>query len=569
MDYSRFEKYGLEPFGATPNSLQMEQFRLGKKAFIHFGMNTFTDDEVGDGSAKAELFNPTDCDVRQWVRSLKAAGFPLIILTAKHDDGFCLWPSKYSDYTVANSPYQKDIVREFVDACREYNVKVGIYLAFLDNYVNVWGTPANNDFYANQLTELMTQYGRIDEVWWDGAGAHPDNDWARWAEIVRKNQPHAAIFGAWGAAPYIDLRWVGNERGFAGETHFATIDLEHIVVENTKYLNAGVSGAPYYIPSETDVSVRPGWFYHADQDNQVKSAARINRLWFESVGRNSTLNLNFPPDRRGLIHEKDIQNAMDSHRSISEMMAVNYATDAIVTADSVLCEECAPEKAVLDDDTLFYAAAKDQKAVNLDIVLPQERLLNVLCLGEVVELGERITEFTVEDLSDGKAVEIFSGTSVGYYRAAHLPEKQYRHLRVCIKNALAAPVIRTIELRLFKDCPEEIPASFKDVNIAELSSAKTIYTAKSHEAEIIFGGIYPFDTVEFKVAEAGECKLLCYDGSKYVPVQTVQAAKAGYVYFRFDQPQKGSFQIKIHSTAELVTANGIRVLLQSDAKIGE
>lgn len=569
MNYSRFEKYGLEPFGATPNELQMAQYRMGKKAFIHFGMNTFTDDEVGDGSAKAELFNPTECDVRQWVRSLKAAGFPLIILTAKHDDGFCLWHSKYSDYTVANSPYQKDIVREFVDACHEYNVKVGIYLALLDNYVNVWGTPANNDFYANQLTELMTEYGRIDEVWWDGAGAHPDNAWARWAEIVRKNQPHAAIFGAWGAAPYIDLRWVGNERGFAGETHFSTINLEHIEVENTKYLNAGVAGAPYYIPSETDVSVRPGWYYHADQDNQVKSAARINRLWFESVGRNSTLNLNFPPDRRGLIHETDLQNAIASHRSISEMLAVNYASEAIVMADSVLCEECAPEKAVLDDETLFYAAAKDQTSVNIDLILPEERLLNVLCLGEVVELGERITEFTVEDLSDGDAVEIFSGTSVGYYRAVHLPEKQYRHLRVCIKNAMAAPVIRTVELRLFRDCPEELPASFKNINIAELSSAKTIYTAQSHEAEIIFGGIYPFDTVEFKVADAGECTLLCYDGSKYVPTQTVTATKAGYVYFRFECPQFGSFQIKIQSTAEIVTANGIRVLLLSDDVIGD
>ena len=569
MIYNRFEKYGLKPFGAVPNELQMEQYRMQKKAFIHFGMNTFTDDEVGDGSAKAETFNPTDCDVRQWVRSLKAAGFPLIILTAKHDDGFCLWPSKYSDYTVANSLYQKDIVREFVDACHEYNVKVGIYLAFLDNYVNVWGTPANNDFYANQLTELMTQYGRIDEVWWDGAGAHTDNDWARWAEIVRKNQPHAAIFGAWGAAPYIDLRWVGNERGFAGEMHFATIDLEHIIVENTKYLNAGVAGASHYVPSETDVSVRPGWFYHKDQDNQVKSAARINRLWFESVGRNSTLNLNFPPDRRGRIHEIDLKNAMESHRCISEMLAINYATDALVSADSVLCEECAPEKAVLSDDTLFYAAATDRSSAQIDIVLPEARALNVLCLGEMVELGERITEFTVEDCSDGEAVEVFHGTSVGYYRLARLPEKEYRHLRVCIKSALASPILRTIGLHKFTDCPEPRPASFKDVNIAELSSAKTIYSQQNHEAEIIFGGIYPFDLVEFKVADAGECTLLCYDGSKYVPVQSVQPSKSGYVYFRFEHPQKGSFQIKIQSTAEIMSANGIRVLLQSDEKIDD
>ena len=204
--------FGIKPFGATPSGRQLNHMKFGKKAFIHFGINTFCNKEWGDGTENIELFAPSSLNVRGWIRDLKEAGFEFVILTAKHHDGFCLWPSKYTEHSIKNTPYKNgegDIVREFTDACREFNVKAGIYVSPWDRYSKYWGTDEYSRQYAGQIEEIVTQYGRIDEIWWDGAGSHETKyDWGLWAYIIRTHQPEAVIFGSIGATPYAEMRWV-------------------------------------------------------------------------------------------------------------------------------------------------------------------------------------------------------------------------------------------------------------------------------------------------------------------------------------------------------------------------
>ena len=217
------EKYfGIKPFGATPTREQLNHLKIGKKAFIHFGVNTFSEKEWGDGTERESLFNPTDMNVRGWIRDIKNAGFELAIITAKHHDGFCLWPSKYTEHSVKNSPYKNgegDVIREFTDACHEYNIKAGIYISPWDRNSAYWGKDEYSLYYAKQLEELVTQYGRIDEIWWDGAGSGETKyDFELWVRIIKSHQPEALIFGSMGAAPYVSLRWVGNEDGYFSAT---------------------------------------------------------------------------------------------------------------------------------------------------------------------------------------------------------------------------------------------------------------------------------------------------------------------------------------------------------------
>ena len=276
------KKYGIEPCGAVPSEIQLNHFRLSKKAFFHFGVNTFTDNEWGNGTEVEKIFAPTDLDTDQWIRTIKEAGFTLAIITAKHHDGFCLWPSRYTEHSVKNSPYKDgkgDVIREFTDSCRKYGIKAGVYISPWDRNSPLWGKDEYSDYYAKQLTELMTEYGELYEVWWDGAGSTETRyDWSLWESIVRKYQPNAAIFGSLGAAEYVDIRWVGNEKGFAGETHYASIDPKYLLNETPAVLNVGDINGRKFIPSETDVSIRPGWFYHASQDDAVKSVSLLSDI---------------------------------------------------------------------------------------------------------------------------------------------------------------------------------------------------------------------------------------------------------------------------------------------------
>ena len=556
--------HGLAPFGATPNERQLMHYGFAKKAFIHFGMNTFTNCEWGNGLEDPKSFAPTAQDPRQWVRSLKACGFELIILTAKHHDGFCLWPTKVSEHSVKNSDYKGgggDVVKEFTDACKEYNVKAGLYLSPWDRNSPYWGDDRYNDYYCAQLEELLTNYGEIYEIWWDGAGSTETSyDWARWASLIRKLQPKASIFGSLGASSFVDFHWVGNEQGRCCENHYASIDLEALEREDTRRLYTGRQGAPHYIPSETDVSIRPGWFWRKEQNEQVKSTRHLNKIWFESVGRNSMLLLNFPPDQRGLLFEKDLENAMDSHRRISKMLSINYAADAKIEADSILCPACSPDKALLADDNLYYAAEKGSHRACLTLELPQEQRINTLILEEVIELGERICAFSLEGLTEEGATLLFEGGSIGNCRACKIPEGNYRRLRLTLEGK-AEPTLRTLGLHYFEDAKEEEPASLIGVNLAELPGASVSFSEDQKEMNIHFGGIYPFNYLRFQIEAAGEYELLAFDGTDFQSVFKGATEKISSVKLFLDQMQEGSYQIKLRATAPLSLAAGAQVMI--------
>ncbi len=549
-----YEKYGLSPFGAIPNERQKEHFEY-KKAFFHFGVNTFTNAEWGDGTEKEKAFSPTDLDIGQWIRAIKAAGFDLAIITAKHHDGFCLWPSAYTEHSVKNSPYKGgkgDVIKEFTDACRKYGVKAGVYISPWDRSSPYWGSPEYSSYYADQLTELMTGYGEISEVWWDGAGSSETvYDWGRWAYIIREHQPKAAIFGSMGASPYIDFRWVGNEIGKAGDTHFACIDDSYITCETPEKLNTGTAGASRYIPSETDVSIRPGWFYHEDQDAHVKSASKLNEIWFDSVGKNSMLLLNFPPDRRGLINEKDAKNALLSHRCISKMLSVNYAAGASLKASSVLCDALSPERAVLDGEMNFYASEKDCLDPVIDIILDGENEINVFILGEVINLGERITGFKLESVTEEGTTVLFEGTSVGHLRAVRIPSARYKHLRLSITHALASPVIARLGLHYFEDITEEGSVIEKQ-NLASGCNSSIELSDDGKTAYISFGGIFDFDTVGFALSEACEFQIRPFNGATYGKSMDF-VSETDKVLIKLDSKISGCYRLMI--TAKKPFAN--------------
>ena len=339
------------PYGPTPSSRQLRWENGQMEAFIHFSMNTFTNKEWGYGDESPSLFSPTDFNADQIVRVVKQAGFQGLVLTCKHHDGFCLWPSKYTDHSVKNSPWMDgkgDVVRLFSDACHRQGLKFGVYLSPWDRNRADYGSPEYITYYRNQLRELLTNYGPIFEVWFDGAnggdgyygGAREkrtiDNrtyyDWDNTWKIVRKLQPQAVIFSD--AGP--DIRWVGNEAGYAGAPCWETIMRKGTWPGNAdaNILNHGQRNGADWVPAEVDVSVRPGWFYHPAEDNSVRSVSNLLDIYFNSVGRGCNLILNIPPDRRGQIYDTDARNIDEWGAILKKTFSKNLAKGAQVTASN-------------------------------------------------------------------------------------------------------------------------------------------------------------------------------------------------------------------------------------------
>ncbi len=403
---------------AIPSPRQLEWQKLEYYAFVHFGPNTFADQEWGHGNEDPNSFNPTALDCRQWVRTFKEAGMKQVIITAKHHDGFCLWPSNFSKHTVAQSKWRDgkgDVLAELRKACDEYGMKMGVYLSPWDRNHPQYGTPGYNIIFAAMLKEVLTKYGPVYEVWFDGANGEGPNgkrqiyDWNLFISTVRQYAPDAVIFSD--AGP--DIRWVGNEDGIAGETCWSTVDLSSpktaIGAADTKYLNVGDPKGKDWVPAECDVSIRPGWFYHASQDNQVKSPAKLFELYEKSVGRNGSLLLNVPPDRRGLIHENDVKALMGfkklrdaSHREArdekdrgardeKDPIFLN-STGRPPEADGPFGKDSSPE------------LLKVEKYV--DGVLLREHIVN----------GQHVTSFEIRSYIDGKATTVATGTTIGNKR---------------------------------------------------------------------------------------------------------------------------------------------------------
>ena len=542
------ELFDIQPYGATPNYRQLRMYEIGKRAFFHFGVNTFTNLEWGDGKESARIFDPTECDVRSWIRGIKAAGFKMAILTAKHHDGFCLWPSKYTEHSIKNSPYKGgkgDLVKEFTDACHEYGVLVGIYVSPWDRNAPYWGSSEYTYYYVNQLTEILTQYGKIDEIWWDGAGSSNANyDYGLWAYTVRKYQPDAVIFASMGAAAYAEQRWVGNEAGFAGSTHYASVNYDMIRKETIEDINRGIIGGDMYVPAEVDVSIRPGWFYHAEQDAKVKSSRALDDVWFKSVGRNAMMLLNFPPDRRGLIHDTDLKNAIESNRRINKMLSVNYADNARLSADSTYCSGTEIENVILEDKNLFFATNEGKNKAVINIKLDDEYCYNVLILGEKIELGERIVSFKLEALDLGEPVTVAEGTSVGYLKAVKFKESSYKDLRLTVEGIAAPVTLRHLALHHYDEDKNDPTFSITKDNLALMPSANISLSEDRKEAVINFGGIFPFDTISVLGALWGNYEIFAFDGAKFYSIG------AGYspdykVTLKLDEPIETAYQIKI------------------------
>ncbi len=526
-----FHKLGLEPFGPVPNDRHMEWYRRGKTAFLHFTVNTFTDREWGDGTESPAVFAPTELDCRQWLRVLRDAGFTAAILTAKHHDGFCLWPSKYTEHSVKNSPCQVDVVGEFTAACREFGIKAGIYLSPWDRNHPQWGTEAYNDYYANQLTELMTQYGPIWECWWDGAGSTQARyDWKRWADIVRKHQPQCVIFGCLGAAEYVDVRWVGNESGTAGEPCYATIDPETVVVEDTAVLNSGKWGGSRFIPAETNTSIRPGWFYHASQDDQVKTPEELVEYWFRSAGRNSAILLNLPPDRRGLIHQRDAENAIAWQGMLEKIFETDLAAGAKITAPEGIAPGCGAEKLLLEEDTAIYAPKVRTPEVELTFGEPVT--FDCFRVDEVIELGHRVRRFALEAWENGGWRRLLDRMCIGFCHCERFDPVTTDRVRLRILQADADPVLRMF--RLYNSRGIGLGGKEKE-KTGELTG---LQIQREPEGIVVdLGGIYPYNQVD--VAAEGVVEIQAFNGTRYVPVYSGPGGVC-----RFDAVT-GSYKLKI------------------------
>ena len=412
----------------TPQQLEWQKMEL--TAFLHFGINTFTGREWGDGKENPALFNPTELDAEQWVRTLKDAGFKMVIITAKHHDGFCLWPTKTTKHSVESSPWKDgkgDVVKELREACDKYGMKFGVYLSPWDRNAECYGdSPAYNKFFIEQLTELLTNYGEVHEVWFDGANGEGPNgkkqvyDWDAFYSTIRTLQPKAvtAIMGD-------DVRWVGNEKGIGRETEWSATVLTPGVyaraAENNKTL--GVHGKAedlggrdilakakelFWYPSEVDVSIRPGWFYHKNQDSKVKSLKHLTDIYFQSVGYNSVLLLNIPPDIRGLINEADVNRLKEFRAYLDEAFADNK---------------------VIDGNKLWKVVQGENK----EYTLKGASEINVVMLQEDISKGQRVEEVDVEVFTDGAWKTVAHGTTIGYKRMFRFSAVEAEKMRVTIK----------------------------------------------------------------------------------------------------------------------------------------
>ncbi|MGA4577577.1 alpha-L-fucosidase [Limisphaera sp. VF-2] len=458
-----------QPYGPTPTERQLRWHEMEFYGFLHFGVNTFTDREWGYGDEDPAVFHPTAFDADQIVTVARAAGMRGLILTAKHHDGFCLWPSAYTEHSVKRSRWRDgkgDVVREISEACRRHGLKFGVYLSPWDRNHPEYGRPAYLEYYRNQLRELLTGYGELFAVWFDGAnggdgyygGAREtrriDNrtyyDWPRTWELVRSLQPMACMFSD--AGP--DFRWIGNERGIAGDPCWATLDL----TRPGRYPGGSAEGLPNgerpgtaWVPAECDVSIRPGWFYHPAEDERVKSPEQLLEIYYASVGRGCCLNLNIPPDRRGRIHENDVRALMAFRRTLDATFATNRAAGARVRASAVRGPEPAYAPGNLLDgrrDT-FWCAPDEEFTPWVEFRFGGPVRFNVVELREYLPLGQRIEAVALDCWEGDQWKEFARATSIGNRRLIRLPQAvESDRVRLRVTRAAACPALSEFGLYL-------------------------------------------------------------------------------------------------------------------------
>ena len=448
-------------FGPVPTENQLRWQEMEYYAFVHFSLNTYTDQSWGYGNEDVNLFNPKELDCRQWARICKDAGMKGIIITAKHHCGFCLWPSKYTEYSVKNAPWKNgkgDLVREMADACKEYGLKLGIYLSPWDRNNKDYGKPEYITYFRNQLTELLTNYGPIFEIWFDGAnggsgyydGANETRtidrttyyDWSNTYKLVRKLQPNIVIWNDGGDRA--DLRWVGTEAGFVGETNWSLLNATGDVPWNM--LHYGLENGNMWVPAEVNTSIRPEWFYHPGEDAKVKTLPHLMDTYYNSVGRNGTLLLNFPIMPNGLIHPNDEKAALELAKAVKEAFAINLAQKAKAIASNVRgnANEFGANNAIDENKDTYWATDDDITKASLILDFGKPTLFNRFLVQEYIRLGQRVKAFSVEALVDGNWKELAKATTIGYKRILRFPSVQATQLRFNITESKSCPLISNI-----------------------------------------------------------------------------------------------------------------------------
>jgi alpha-L-fucosidase len=453
-----------KPVFPIPTADQLAWHELETYAFIHFTTNTFTGKEWGYGDESPSIFNPTDMNVEQWIKTIKDTGLKAVILTCKHHDGFVLWPSKLTTHSIAASPYKNgkgDVVKEVSEACKKYGLKFGVYLSPWDRNRSDYGSPSYVEYYRNQLKELFAAYGPIFEMWFDGANGGDGYyggtkemrkingktfyDWPKTIELVRGLEPKILFFSD--AGP--EIRWVGNERGLAGKTNWNNISRDTLYAGKAgieSLLNTGNEKGKDWVPAEVDVSIRPGWFYHAEEDVKVKTAEQLFEIYMTSVGRGSNLLLNIPPDKRGQIHEIDVANLNAWKKLLNERFSENLAKNASVSVSSNFNKKLAGKNLTDGNTKTYWAASKNSKNATIELDLDNLKTVNFVEMQEYIALGQRVKSFAIDTWNGSTWKEAANETTIGYKRIIKITTTQTQKIRIRITDAKAEVILSEVKV---------------------------------------------------------------------------------------------------------------------------
>lgn len=559
------------PYGAIPSPAQLEWQKMEYYMFIHFGPNTFTDVEWGDGKEDPKVFNPSDLDCRQWAATAKAAGMKGIIITAKHHDGFCLWPSKYSTHTVRESPWKEgkgDLLRELSDACKEYGLKFGVYLSPWDQNHSDYGTPAYNQTFVNTLDEVLSNYGDVFEQWFDGANGEGHNgkkqiyDWELFNNTVYKKQPNAIIFSDIGPG----CRWVGNEEGYMSETNWSRLNVEGFEAGRKSppldTLNIGNTHGEKWVPAEANTSIRPGWFFSPSTNDKVKSLEKLLDIYYASAGRNANLLLNVPPDRRGRIHPNDSTRLMEFRNALDKSFETNLAKGA-VSASSVRgdSKSYSPDNILDGNYDSYWTTDDDITTASLELQFASSRTFNRILLQEYIPLGQRIARFNIEYWDDDTNSWKFlsDGTTIGYKRILCFPSITTSGIKINITNSFACPIINNLEIYNAPDFSSGLKESI-DIH-GGISTAKwSVFSPALENVGRIIDG-KDDDPISLAIqypiiVDLGE--KVDFKGFFYIPQNSVGAANVSRYNFYVSDDNKSWIKLKSNSLFNNLRNNPIR-----------
>lgn len=547
----------IEPI---PTQQQIDWHKLETYAFVHFGLNTYNDLEWGFGNTPASTFNPTELNCEQWVMTLKQCGMKGVILTAKHHDGFCLWQTKTTDYSIANSPYKNgkgDMVKELSDACKKHGLKFGLYLSPWDRNHAEYAYDEYVEVYHKQIDELTGNYGELFEFWFDGANggngyyggtnefrsinAKEYYNYERARDTILKRHPNAMIFGG----TCQTIRWVGNEQGWAGDTDWCMINPE--IDDNHKYLTHGSENGTHWIPAEVDVSIRPGWFYHEREDHQVKSLAHLTDIYYRSVGHNANLLLNFPINLDGKIPALDSIRAVEWHNVISNNLKDNILKDAKVNVDNERGRKFKAENVIDDDWETYWATEDDYNFGTISFTFDNPVKMNRVVLQEYIPLGQRVKDFYMEGELNGKWFKINAFdtlSTIGYKRIVRFNTVELDKLIIyfeesrgplCINNieAYCAPVLLT-EPTISRDFDNYVKIESSDKDAAVFY---TLDGSEPNENSLRYDKPFIFN-------KNGVIKAISYDvESNNKSSVTIKELDLSHDFFNIIEPKDGTRKI--------------------------